>query len=99
MTNATFVALFVLSLLIMSTSESDVKPVTPENALSEFLYFSDADEKNIKVASELDIVVKSLFQLNDQNPLRLLEVARESHSLVFNHILLMVREKIFFSKK
>jgi hypothetical protein len=90
------VTLFILSLLIMFNKGSDIAPVTPENVVAKFLYLDDAHNKKRNVDSELDDLVKSICQLNNQNPLRLVEVAKESHCLLFNHVLYMVRWGRFF---
>jgi hypothetical protein len=80
------VTLFFLSLF---------DPFTLGNAFSRFQYLNDADNKNINIASELNSLVRFLQQMNNQNPLRLVEIVKESHCPSFNHILYMVRKGLF----
>jgi hypothetical protein len=69
-------------------------PVMLDNALSRLQYLNFAYNKDMNdanVNSKLDMFLKSLFQLNDQHPLQLLEFAKESHCLAFNRMLHLIR--------
>jgi hypothetical protein len=90
----TNVTLFFISVLKMFKGYDPVTlkndPVTLDNALCKFRELNKADIENINKHSEIDAFLKSLHQLNNQHPLQLLEIAKESHCLAFNHILHLI---------
>jgi hypothetical protein len=66
-------------------------PVAFQNPLSRFQDLFYLEEENPNWDAELDEFVKSLCQLNDQDPIKLLEFAKDSHCLAFNYTLHQVR--------
>jgi hypothetical protein len=87
------VTIFFLSVLKIFKGDG---PVTLGNALSRFQNLYYKYNKDINVGSELNTYVKSLNQLNDQQPAQLLVIAKESHCPVFNYYLHLVRKGIQF---
>jgi hypothetical protein len=72
--------------------------VTFRNALSRFQYLYYADRKDLKWEIERDEFVKYICQLNDQHPIQLSEVAKDSHCLAFNRMLHDIRVSSDISK-
>jgi hypothetical protein len=89
--NTTF---FFLSVMKMFSGEEDA-PVTLENVYSKFQHLYYDSTTFIYGSSELDKFVKSLSYLNVHHPLRLLEIAKESHCLALITYDFWSGEKVF----
>jgi hypothetical protein len=88
------VTFFFMSILNLFKGEAN-DPVTLKNSLSRFQHLYYDLNKDINVASKLNAYVEAVILLDDQHPLQLLEVGKESHCLAFNYFLYLIRREKF----
>ena len=90
MFSSIFFGFFQLCLILMNCSEIEKTPLDLElalgNILKRFHYFKNAYFGDNYSYKEFQSYGRELFRLNDEHPIKLMEIVRDSHSVHFNYM-------------